>query len=227
MSALKWDLVTAVCFDLDGTLVDSEGEAADAIELALRPLGRPLSAAERDFVVGHASGEIYRFIRDNGGVPWGLKEFEQAVYAARVTLMAQHGPGELPRAAEMVRWMAARKPCALVTGSTRSEAELVLGALAIKDCFTVTVCAGEYPYGKPDPGPYLRAATLLGVLPASCLVVEDSTAGIAAARTAGMHCIAVRAGNRYGQDQSGAHLIVDTLEVLQHLESPAGLARLY
>lgn len=223
MLGLKWEAVAAVFFDLDGTLVDSEGEAADAIELALRPLGRELSVAERDFVVGHAFGDIYRYIRNNGGVPWGAREFEEAVFRARVVLQAKNGPGELPKARAMVRWVAARKPCALVTGSTRAEAELVLGALDIKGCFKETVCAGEYAHGKPDPEPYLRAATLLGVGPAHCLVLEDSTAGIAAARAAGMYCIAVRAGNRYGQDQSAANWIVDTLEALLELESAAPL----
>ena len=59
--------IAAVCFDLDGTLVDSEGEAADSLELALRPLRRPLTAKERDFVVGHGFGEIYTFIKAGGG----------------------------------------------------------------------------------------------------------------------------------------------------------------
>ena len=218
--ALKWDTVGAVCFDLDGTLVDSEGEAADAIALALRPLGRELTVPERDFVVGHGFGEIYHLIHGNGGVPWGIKEFEVAVYNARVTLFAQHGPGELPAARRIVRWVAAQRPCALVTGSTRPEAELMLKALDLKSCFQVTVCAGEYTHGKPDPEPYLRAATALGIAPASCLAIEDSSAGIAAARAAGMRCIAVRAGNRYGQDQSAADRIIDTLAALETLHLP-------
>jgi HAD superfamily hydrolase (TIGR01509 family) len=217
---LNWDTVTAVCFDLDGTLVDSEGEAADAIALALRPLGRELSVPERDFVVGHGFGEIYRFIYDNGGLPWGIKELEAAVFQARLELFAQHGPGELPGARKMVRWVAAQKPCALVTGSTRPEAELMLKALDLQHCFQVTVCAGEYTHGKPDPEPYLKAARALGVVPQGCLAIEDSSAGIAAARAAGMRCVAVRAGNRYGQDQSAAHRIIDTLAALESLHLP-------
>jgi beta-phosphoglucomutase-like phosphatase (HAD superfamily) len=211
MAALTWNTIAAVCFDLDGTLVDSEGEAADAIALALQPLGRPLSPAERDFVVGHGFGEIYRFIRDNGGLPWDARQFEAEVYAARVTLFERHGPCELPSARQAVRWVSACKPCALVTGSTRPEAELMLRALSLTDCFTRTVCAGEYQHGKPDPEPYLRAAAALAVDPMHCLAIEDSAAGIAAARAAGMRCIAVRAGNRYGQDQSEADRILDTL----------------
>jgi HAD superfamily hydrolase (TIGR01509 family) len=220
MVALKWKTVAAVCFDLDGTLVDSEGEAADAIALALRPIGRELSVPERDFVVGHGFGEIYRYIYDNGGVPWGPKEFELAVYHARVELFAAHGCGELPGAREIVRWVAAHLPCALVTGSTRPEAELMLRALELTDCFQVTVCAGEYAHGKPDPEPYLHAAAALGIAPGRCLAIEDSTAGIAAARAAGMRCVAVRAGNRYGQDQSAADQIIDTLITLPTLELP-------
>ena len=86
--------IAAVCFDLDGTLVDSEGEAADAIELAMQPLGRRLSASERTFVVGHGFGEIYATIKSGGGVPWSAAQFEQAIYQARLTLFEQHGAGE-------------------------------------------------------------------------------------------------------------------------------------
>ncbi|MFO0621676.1 MAG: HAD family phosphatase [Polyangia bacterium] len=205
------EAIAAVCFDLDGTLVDSEGEAADAFELAMEPLGRRLSAKERDFVVGHGFGEIYAFIKAGGGLPWSSKELEEAVFAARVTLFARNGAGELPGAKEVVRKLSSRWPCALVTGSTRSEANLMLEALGITDCFAVTLCAGEYPQGKPSPIPYQQAAQALGVSPQQCVAIEDSTAGIQSARSAGMHCIGVRVGNRYGQDQSHAHQLVDTL----------------
>jgi HAD superfamily hydrolase (TIGR01509 family) len=221
--ASKWNAVAAVCFDLDGTLVDSESESADAIALALEPLFRPLSPAERNFIVGHGFGEIYRYIYNNGGIPWDIQMFEAQVYAARVALFAKHGPGELPGARALVRFVAQRRPCALVTGSTRPEAELVLTGLALTDCFQTTICAGDYRHGKPDPEPYLRAAKALGIPPTSCLAIEDSTAGIAAARAAGMCCIAVRAGNRYGQDQSGASHVMGSLAEILTLLKDAGV----
>lgn len=211
MQSLIQGGVAAICFDLDGTLVDSEGEAADAIELALQPLGRPLSLLERDFVVGHSATAIYEFIRGNGGLPLSLREFEDAVYEARVQLYERHGACELPGARQVVRALAAHLPLALVTGSTRPEAELMLSALQIGPCFRLTLCAGEYTRSKPSPEPYQLAAEGLKVPPERCVAIEDSTAGITAARAAGMTCIAVRAGNRYGQDQSEADQIVDTL----------------
>jgi HAD superfamily hydrolase (TIGR01509 family) len=210
-------LISALCFDLDGTLVDSEGEAADAIALALAPHGRPLSADERDFVVGHGFGEIYQYIDRNGRLPLSEAQLEDAVYRARVELFQHHGASELPGARQIVRWAAERFPLALVTGSTRREAELMLSALDLHSCFQVTLCAGEYPAGKPSPEPYLRAASALGVAADRCLAIEDSVAGIAAAAAAGMICVAVRAGNRYAQDQSAADLIVDSLHDLPPL----------
>jgi beta-phosphoglucomutase-like phosphatase (HAD superfamily) len=70
------------------------------------------------------------------------------------------------------------------------------------------------PTSKPAPDGYLAAARSLGVPPAACVVVEDSSAGIAAGRAAGAHVVAVRAGNFHGQDQSLAHRIIDTLDEL-------------
>lgn len=214
---IDFSSVAAICFDLDGTLVDSEGEAADSIALALEPLGRPLRPDERDFVVGHGFGEIYKYIYNNGGLPMSIDAFEDIVFAARVELFKRNGATILPGAREIVGWIADRYPLALVTGSTRREAELMLQAMAVSDRFALTLCAGEYPAGKPSPEPYLRAAAALKLPPARCLVLEDSTAGIAAAVAAGMPCIAVRAGNRYNQDQSAADLIIDTLHTVPDL----------
>lgn len=213
--------VQAVCFDLDGTLVDSEGDCADGIERALAKIGRALSESERDFVVGHGAGEILALLRRNGGVPWSNQAFEEAVFAARVELFRERGVSILPGAQETVRWAAERYPLSLVTGSTRSEAELMLQALGLAPCFRVTLCAGEYPRGKPAPDAYRQAAEALRIAPEHCVAIEDSTPGIAAALAAGMTVVGVRAGNRYGQDQSAAPHLLDTLH-----ELPALLSRL-
>jgi sugar-phosphatase len=71
--------------------------------------------------------------------------------------------------------------------------------------------ADDYRQGKPHPEPFQRALERLGVAPTDALVLEDSSAGIAAARAAGIRVIAVRAGNASGQDQSAADLVVDSL----------------
>src|SRR5262245_2134825 len=135
-SKLKFK-AAALCFDLDGTLVDSEGEAADSIALALTRLGREFSSDERAFVVGHGFGEIYKYIHNNGNLSLGELQFEDEVFKARLELFARNGLAELPGARTVVRAAAERYPLALVTGSTRREAELSLRGLELSDCFRV------------------------------------------------------------------------------------------
>jgi beta-phosphoglucomutase-like phosphatase (HAD superfamily) len=101
-----------------------------------------------------------------------------------------------------------------VTGSSRREAQQMLALLGLADAFSVVVAAEDVPRSKPHPDGYLQAARALGVEPARCLVIEDSAAGIAAGRAAGCTVVGVRAGNFHGQDQSAAHLVIDTLEHL-------------
>ena len=84
---------------------------------------------------------------------------------------------------------AAGVPCALVTASSRAIMDAVLKVTGLS--FGVTVCGEDVQRGKPEPEPYLRAAALLGVPPARCVVLEDSPTGIAAARAAGCPVIAV------------------------------------
>ena len=83
------------------------------------------------------------------------------------------------------------------------------------------VGAEDYARGKPAPDPYLEGARRLGLSPPSCIAVEDSRAGIASARAAGMRVVAVKAGNFANQDQSAADVILETLESLD-----AALAKL-
>lgn len=201
----------AVLFDLDGTLVDSEREVAGIMDEVLRARGRPLTQAERDFVIGHAWGEIYQNLLAGAPVPMDLPALEEAVLEARMARARQGGVAALPGAAAAVRRASAKVPCALVTGSSRQEALMVLDAMDLRPCFQVLCCAGDYPRGKPAPDPFLLGARLLGQDPARCLAVEDSTAGILAARAAGIFCIGVRAGNFSGQDQSAADLLLESL----------------
>jgi HAD superfamily hydrolase (TIGR01509 family) len=69
--------------------------------------------------------------------------------------------------------------------------ERTLQVLGIAHLVEVTVCAGETQRGKPYPDPFIKAAELLGVTPADCLVFEDGEAGVTAARAAGMSWVRI------------------------------------
>jgi HAD superfamily hydrolase (TIGR01509 family) len=66
-----------------------------------------------------------------------------------------------------------------------------LRALGIAELFDAIVCSEDYLRGKPHPDPFLEAASRLNVVPERCLVFEDTSTGLAAAKAAGMACVLV------------------------------------
>jgi sugar-phosphatase len=217
--------VGAILFDLDGTLVDSERESAEAMARALRAgLGIEVSQAERDFIIGRSWVEIYKNLAaGHADLTWTRDELIAATAAEREHVFAEQGITILPGAVAAVERFAP-VPRAIVTGSSRVEAAQALAALGFSDTFDAVFAAEDVSSSKPAPDGYLAAAAALGVTPESCLVIEDSAAGIAAGVAAGATVVAVRVGNFHGQDQSAAHHAIDTLDELTvaFAESVAG-----
>ena len=97
----------------------------------------------------------------------------------------------VPDVVEHIERQHGRIPFAVVSGSVRESVEASLAAIGLLDKFETLVCAGDYTKSKPDPEPFLLAATRLGVAPDECLVFEDSQIGIDAAIAAGMEWVRV------------------------------------
>jgi HAD superfamily hydrolase (TIGR01509 family) len=197
----------AYLFDLDGTLVDSERENAESIVRALAALGRPVDDEERAFVVGHGWREIYAKLAERG-VPLSFEQLKERAAEEKERLCDAAGLNVLPGAVDFVRRAASHGRCAIVSGSSRREIAWVLSRLDLDGAIALSVGAEDVARGKPAPDGFLAAARGLDVRPADCTVFEDSLHGIAAARAAGMRCVAIAAGNFQGQDQSGADLRV-------------------
>lgn len=206
-------MIRGFLFDLDGTLIDSERETAEAMARALlRGHGIAIEQYDRDFIIGRSWIAIYDSLKSRyPQLTWNREETVARTALMRDEVFAELGLTVMPGAREVMKWTAAH-PRALVTGSSRVEATQVLPHIPAH--FDVIVAAEDVPRSKPDPIGYLTAMGALGLTPQECLVVEDSTAGIAAGRAAGCVVLAVRAGNFGGWDQTGAHLVIDTLEQL-------------
>jgi HAD superfamily hydrolase (TIGR01509 family) len=206
-------VIRGFLFDLDGTLVDSERQTADAMARALASgHGITIEQYDRDFIIGRSWIAIYDSLKARyPQLTWNREEMIARTAMQRDEVFAEGGLTVMPGARGVIAWTTGR-PRALVTGSSRVEATQVLPHIPAH--FDVIVAAEDVPRSKPDPIGYTTAIRALGLAPADCLVVEDSTAGIAAGRAAGCVVLAVRAGNFGGWDQSGAHLVIDTLDEL-------------
>ncbi|MCA1725346.1 MAG: HAD-IA family hydrolase [Thermomicrobia bacterium] len=107
---------------------------------------------------------------------------------------------------------AAGYPLAVTSSGIRAYITLVLDRLGITDRFAVIVTGADVTHGKPHPEPYLVTALRLGLPPADCVVFEDATVGVRAAKAAGMRCIAVpNPEAMQPQDLSAADLILPSL----------------
>lgn len=178
---------------MDGTLVDSEKVWTVSLVDTASWLGGRLSPAARDAMIGSNMARTLGLMFDDLGLVHDEHRMADAArYMTKRTaeLFAdglEWRPGALD-ALRMVR--AAGWPMALVTNTERALTELALDGIG-REHFTVTVCGDEVPNAKPAPDPYLRAAELLGVAAADCLVVEDSPTGTLAAERAGAAVLAV------------------------------------
>jgi beta-phosphoglucomutase len=181
----------AVVFDFNGTLSDDEPILCAIFQELFAEQGRPLSRQEYfDELAGLSDPEIVRtWLGDHHPAIEEVLEKRVARYRERVA----DGRSIAPETREAVRYAAARVPVALVSGAARAEIEPVLEAAGLTSSFTALVPADDIERGKPDPEGYTRALELLddGLAAEDVVVLEDTEAGVAAAKGAGMRCLAL------------------------------------
>ncbi len=215
-------MIEAGIFDMDGVIVDSEhvwNEAREA--LARERGGRWHERAQRD-MMGMSSLEWSRYMHDVIGLADPPERISaevvrrvEAIYRERLPLMEG--------AEEAVTRLAEGFPLALASSSNRPIIDLFMELSGLGTRFAATVSSEEVARGKPSPDVYLEAARLLDVRPEACAAVEDSHNGILAAKTAGMHVVAIP-NRRYPPDPSAlaeADLVLESLPEL----TPAALSR--
>jgi HAD superfamily hydrolase (TIGR01509 family) len=141
-------------------------------------------------MMGMSSPEWSRYMHETIGLP----EPPEEISAEVVRRLEERYRSELPLlpgAVDAVRSAAERWPLALASSSNRELIDLVLETSRLAPLFAATVSSEEVERGKPSPNVYLEAARRLGVPPAAVVAIEDSAAGIASARAAGMAVVAI------------------------------------
>jgi HAD superfamily hydrolase (TIGR01509 family) len=202
----------AVIFDFNGTLSHDEPILLAIFQELFAEYGKPLAAEVYfDELAGLSDPEIVRTWL-GADHPKVAEVVERRI--ERYRELAADGSTVPEEVRDAVRYAAERVPVAVVSGAARAEIEPVLEAAGLAGHVRVVVAAEDVPRGKPAPDGYLRALELLdeGLAPSDVLVFEDAEAGIAAARTAGMRCIAVL-GTLAPERLAAADEIVPVLDV--------------
>ncbi len=214
----------AIIFDFNGVIVDDEPFHLELFRRVLGEEGLALSEADyqKKYLGSDDRGCFTAALTDAGR----LTEARQPDYIEQlITRKAAYYREAIgrrvllfPGVGSLVRRLAPSYPLAIASGALRDEIEMVLEHGQIRDHFRVIIAAEDVSACKPDPEGYLKALTGLNrsfpdrppVEPHQCLVIEDSLAGVEAAKRAGMRCLAVT--NSYRADELvQADWIVSTL----------------
>lgn len=201
----------ATLFDYNGVLANDETVHLAAFQDALAPLGIVLTEADYwQKYLGFDDVGAFGAILVDAGHPLDSAQVAQLVEAKRPLYRARAEAALplFPGATELIRRRAAAGPVAIVSGALRDEIALGVVALGVGDLIVSVVAAEDTRASKPDPHGYLLGIEALSQLvPASvaqrALVIEDSLAGIEAAKAAGLPCIAV--GHSYPEAELYAH----------------------
>jgi beta-phosphoglucomutase family hydrolase len=184
----------AYIFDCDGTLADTmplhyqawlavlKGHACDFPEALFYELG------------GVPTERIVEILNERHGYALPVRETATRKDDLFIEMIPQTMPIE--PVVELVHQFHGVKPLAVASGGTRNIVTRTLEALGILHKFQTVVTVEDYRHGKPAPDPFLEAARQLGVAPQKCLVFEDTSAGIAAARAANMQWVLVEPPQR-------------------------------
>ena len=203
--------IKACIFDLDGVIVDTAKYHYQSWKKVAEGLGIPFSLEDNEHLKGISRMASLQYILDLGGVDLepslkrSVADEKNFGYLDYVRSMSRDEL--LPGVTGLLEQLSGQGiPVGL--GSSSKNALLILEQVGLASYFSAVVDGtSSYP-SKPDPAIFREVATQLSVLPADCVVLEDSQAGIQAARAGGFRCI----GLGDPEILSGADIVLESLE---------------
>jgi HAD superfamily hydrolase (TIGR01509 family) len=207
----------AIIFDHDGVMVDTEPLHSQAWIEVLNTHGATPELYESGLV--HKAGITIEENWDILKSKYNLKEDTDLLEEQRgriyIKLLRQAKP--MLGLEELLHTLRSEKQggdlkIAIGSSSNREYIEMAVRNFGFADDFDLIVSGQEVPRGKPAPDIYQKAARELGVSPENCLVLEDTSAGVIAAKSAGMQVIAIPNDYTKGYDFSNADKVVTSLE---------------
>jgi len=208
----------AVLWDLDGTLVDTNYHHWTAWQAETRLRNRPITWDDFTNTYGQRNDTIIRLWFSPALSQQESNSIGEAKEARFRELVRQKGLVLLPGVQnwlESFRQMGIHQ--ALATMTPQNNIEVIFTAIPVQPYFQVIVTGDQVKKGKPDPDIFLEAARRLNILPERCIVIEDSAAGVEAARRAGMLSIGVNESMNLPADCYVPSLAVLTVEQVQKL----------
>jgi HAD superfamily hydrolase (TIGR01549 family) len=217
---LDKNAVEAILFDLDGTLMDTDDQAVEALARRLQWLHwpQPQQAARRLVMASETPGNMLMTLVDILGLDEPLAALTDRLRRLR-GLRTQANFRIITGVAEMLAGLDGRYRLAVVTTRGKSETAAFLDQYDLHGLFGALVTRESTRRYKPHPAPVRRAAQLLSVPVERCVMVGDTTVDVRSARRAGAWAVGVLCGfgEREELERAGAHVILERTAQLASL----------
>ena len=201
---------------MDGVIIDSEPLHSRVKMETFAHFGLPFDEGDLAQYMGRTSVDIFSdVLKKEHRTDVSVQEIVNYKHAHYLELAVGGALEAIPGSLELIaRLREAGVPLALATSSWRRVVDAILVQFDLTEAFASVISGSELPKSKPDPAIYRLSAEALGVDPRKCVVLEDTAAGVAAAKGAGMYCIGFRSPHSGVQDLSRADEIVDDLATI-------------
>jgi len=205
-------MIKAFIFDLDGTLMDSEVLWVEALKLVLQDKDLHISHEDAMAIVyGKSWSSVYSDVSKRfPGVYPDIDEME-ILMRKKFLKLAKTRDVLIHSSIDLLKNLSQDYPVCIVSGGTKKDVTDSITLMGIDPYLKFYLTNEDCSAGKPSPACYLAAAERLRLAPRHCLVFEDSTAGIQAAKKAGMYCVALKRKDAPDQDTSDADETLDDL----------------
>jgi beta-phosphoglucomutase family hydrolase len=206
----------AVIFDMDGVLINSEPFYVEVEQKNFKQLGIDISHEEHITYQGTATDLMWKKIIEKHGLSYTVEELVEMTNSIVTPYFESLETIEtMPGVKKLIKYLHKNKfPLGLASSSYPDVINIILQKTNLKKYFGAVVDSQMAGASKPEPDIFLLTAKKLGVSPEKCVVIEDSTNGIRAAKSAGMFCIAFAGPGSEYQVQQNADIIIQDFSVL-------------
>lgn len=200
-----------IIFDMDGVLIKSEYAYSLAIQRVLADHGVDVDLSYIDQYRGRSNPETWQeIIADFSVLDQASDYYIDRVFSYREEIVARDGIIPCDHILELLNaWHGKGYRMSVASSSPMSEIERTMDALGIRSYFEHLVTGEAVAQSKPAPDIFLYSAKLMNLEPKDCIVIEDSSHGVQAAKLAGMYCIAYVDPHEPAQDVSLADEVVE------------------
>lgn len=202
-----------IIFDMDGVLLDSEKLYMEMNQVFFKKLGADISIAEHQTFVGISATKMWAYIKDKFNLSYSVDELKELEKELKHTTLKETNLVPTFGVIDFLEFLKQKGYILTIASSgLKKNIDLILQKLDIEKYFDFVVSGEQVVKGKPEPDIFLKVADHYDRLPNDCIVIEDSTNGVLAAKAANMFCIGYYNPNSGNQDLTKADIVIDSFK---------------